>query len=66
MTMINATDTVHIPANMVLVPYEEYERLLTAEKNDAYRKKLEQSLEQIKQGKVVAKTMEELEAMEDE
>ena len=63
MTMIAATDTVRVPANMVLIPYEEYEKLLKARENDEYRKKLEKAVTQSKQGKVVVKSMEELEAL---
>lgn len=67
MTMTaTATDTVRISGNMVIIPEEEYEVLLRAKDNDEYRRKLEHSIEQSKQGKVVVKTMEELEAMENE
>ncbi len=57
-------DTVRIQANMVLIPENEYNELLRAKENDEYRKKLEKSLEQANQGKVVVKSMEELEKME--
>ena len=67
MTMTaNATDTIRISGNMVLISEEEYESLLKARENDEYRRKLEHSIEQSKQGKVVVKSMEELEAMENE
>lgn len=67
MTMTaTAADTIRISGNMVIIPEEEYECLLRAKANDDYRRKLEHSMEQSRQGKVVVKSMEELEAMESE
>ncbi|MBR1743575.1 MAG: toxin-antitoxin system antitoxin subunit [Lachnospiraceae bacterium] len=58
-----ANDTVRIQSNMVLISEDEYNELLRAKENDEYRKKLERSVEQANQGKVVVKSMEELEKM---
>lgn len=67
MTMVaTANDTIRISGEMVLISAEEYENLLRAKENDDYRRKLEKSLEQSKQGRVVVKSIEELEAMEHE
>lgn len=67
MTMVaTANDTIRISGEMVLISAEEYESLLKAKENDEYRRKLEKSMEQSKQGKVIVKSMEELEAMEHE
>ena len=67
MTMVaTANDTIRISGEMVLISAEEYESLLRAKENDDYRRKLEKSMEQSKQGKVVVKSIEELEAMEHE
>lgn len=67
MTMVaTANDTIRISGEMVLISAEEYESLLRAKENDEYRRKLEKSMEQSKQGKVIVKSMEELEAMEHE
>ena len=67
MTMVaTANDTIHISGEMVLISAEEYESLLREKENDEYRRKLEKSMEQSKQGKVIVKSLEELEAMEHE
>lgn len=53
MTMVaTANDTIRISGEMVLISAEEYESLLRAKENDEYRRKLEKSMEQSKQGKV--------------
>lgn len=52
--------------NAVLISEEEYNELLRIKNNSQYLYKLNQSIEQAKNGKVVVKTMEELEAMEHE
>ena len=52
--------------NVVLISEEEYNELQRIRNNSDYLYKLERSFEEARQGKVVGKTMEELEAMEDE
>ena len=52
--------------NAVLIGEQEYNELLKLKTNNEYILKLNNSIEQAKQGKVIQKTMEELEAMEDE
>ena len=52
--------------NVVLISLEQYNEYLRLEKNAKYLKKIDKSMKQIEEGKVVVKTMEELEAMEDE
>lgn len=52
--------------NVVLISLEQYNEYLRMEKNAKYLKKIDKSMKQIEEGKVVIKTMEELEAMEDE
>ena len=59
-------DIVRIQGNMVLIPEIEYEQLRKAWENERYRQKIEQSMEQSRQGKVIVKSLEELEAMESE
>ena len=52
--------------NMVWIDLSAYNELQKAKENLEYLMKLEESHKQIKEGKVVVKTMEELEAMADE
>lgn len=52
--------------NAILISEEEYNELLRIKNNAEYMYKLNRSIEQAKQGKVIVKTMEELEAMENE
>lgn len=52
--------------NVVLISLEQYNEYLRMEKNAKYLKKIDKSMKQVEQGKVVIKTMEELEAMENE
>lgn len=52
--------------NVVVISQAEYEDLQKAKRNAEYFAMLDKSYEQFSQGKVVIKTMEELEAMEDE
>lgn len=52
--------------NAVLIGEKEYNELLKLKDNAEYVSKLNYSIEQAKAGKVVQKTMEELEAMENE
>lgn len=49
--------------NVVILSEREYKELEKARNNMAYRAKLDLADEQIRQGRVVVKTMEELEAM---
>lgn len=59
-------DVVRIQGNMVLIPETEYEQMRKAWENERYRQKLERSMEQSRQGKVIVKSIGELEAMESE
>ncbi len=52
--------------NTVLIGEAEYNDLLRAKNNAEYFQKLMRSIEQAKQGDVVVRSMEELEAMADE
>ena len=52
--------------NVVLISLEQYNSLMKALRNAEYLEKIDKSLKQVEEGKVVVKTMEELEAMENE
>lgn len=52
--------------NVVIVSEKDYKEMEKARKNAAYLARLDLADEQISQGKVVVKTMDELEAMADE
>ncbi len=52
--------------NVVMISESEYNELLRLKNNAEYIYKLNRSIEQAKQGKVISKSMEELEAMENE
>ena len=52
--------------NVVLISLDYYNEIMKALRNVEYLAKLDKSIEQIEQGKVVTKTLEELEAMADE
>ena len=52
--------------NVVLISLEQYNSLIKAVRNSEYLDKIDKSIKQIEEGKVVVKTMEELEAMESE
>ena len=52
--------------NMVWIDLAAYNELQRAKENLEYIMKLDESYKQLDQGKVVVKTLEELEAMEDE
>lgn len=52
--------------NVVIISLEEWNALQKAARNVEYLGKLERSVNDIKEGKVVTKTMEELEEMENE
>lgn len=52
--------------NVVLISLEQYNEFLKIQRNSEYLKKIDKSMKQIEEGKVVVKTMEELEAMANE
>ena len=52
--------------NMVWIDLKNYNELQEAKQNLEYMTNLEESYKQLDNGKVVVKTMEELEALEDE
>lgn len=52
--------------NAVLISEDEYNELQRIKKNAEYMYKMNVSIEQAKEGKVVVKSMEELEALADE
>lgn len=52
--------------NVVLISLEQYNEFLRIKKNAEYLKKLDKSIKQIEEGKIVVKTIEELEAMANE
>ncbi len=52
--------------NVVMISESEYNELLRLKNNAEYIYKLNRSIEQAKQGRIVSKSMEELEAMENE
>ncbi|MBQ4378783.1 type II toxin-antitoxin system Phd/YefM family antitoxin [uncultured Treponema sp.] len=52
--------------NVVILSEKEYKAMEKARNNEAYLKMLEESERQLREGKVIEKTMEELLAMEDE
>lgn len=52
--------------NVVLMSLEKYNAMMKAARNAEYLDMIDRSMEQAKQGKVVVKTMKELEDMADE
>ena len=52
--------------NVVLISLEQYNEFLKMERNVEYLKKIDKSIKQVEEGKVVVKTIEELEEMENE
>ncbi|MBR0491227.1 MAG: type II toxin-antitoxin system Phd/YefM family antitoxin [Clostridia bacterium] len=52
--------------NVVLMSLESYNELIKSVKNVDYIYKIDKSMEQIEKGKTVTKSLEELEAMENE
>lgn len=58
-------DTVVISGDMIILPKAEYEKLIEDQNSLKFMKKMEHSMEQSRNGHVVVKTMEELEAMAD-
>lgn len=52
--------------NVVLISLEKYNEFIRNMKNTEYLNKIDKASKQVEEGKVVVKTMEELEAMTDE
>ena len=52
--------------NVVLMSLEQYNLLMKAIRNSEYLDKIDKSIEQVEKGKTITKTIEELEAMENE
>lgn len=52
--------------NVVIISLDEWNALQKAARNAEYLDMIDRSMEQAKQGKVVVKTIQELEAMENE
>ncbi len=52
--------------NVVIMSLDKYNSIMKATRNTEYLDMIDRSMEQIKQGKVVKKTMEELEEMVNE
>lgn len=52
--------------NVVIVSEEDYKELEKAKRNIEYMKMLDESDRQLREGRVIVKTMEELEAMANE
>lgn len=52
--------------NVVVISLDEYNSIQKRLRNAGYMDKIDKSIEQLRQGRVVVKTMEELEAMENE
>lgn len=52
--------------NVVLISLEQYNEFIRNMKNTEYLNKLDKSFKQVEKGKVVVKTIEELEAMTNE
>jgi antitoxin YefM len=52
--------------NVVIMSLDKYNAIIKAARNAEYLDMIDRSMEQIKQGKVVVKTLEELEEMADE
>lgn len=52
--------------NVVLMSLEQYNAVMKAVRNSEYLYKIDKSIEQVKNGKTITKTIEELEEMENE
>lgn len=52
--------------NVVLISLEQYNQVMKALRNVEYLNKIDKSIQQVKEGKTVVKTLEELEEMESE
>lgn len=50
--------------NVVIMSLEQYNNLMKAVRNSEYLDKIDKSIEQIKRGKTITKTIKELEEME--
>lgn len=59
-----ATDTVRISGDMVIIPSKEFEELKKAKEKMEYLTKLDKSYEQLREGKTISLSMEELREME--
>lgn len=59
-----ATDTVRISGDMVIIPSKEFEELKKAKEKMEYLTKLNKSYEQLREGKTISLSMEELREME--
>jgi len=60
---VNTFHRAHKNEDFVLVPERDYEAMATAWHNAEYLAKLDRSFQELEEGKVVVKTMEELEEM---
>jgi antitoxin YefM len=49
--------------NMVILPEKDYNEIIKAKQNAEYMEKIDRAFQQIEEGQVVVKTMEELEEM---
>jgi antitoxin YefM len=49
--------------NLIVLSERDYNEMARAHRNEEYLAKIEESLDQVRQGKTVRKTMDELEAM---
>lgn len=63
-TIAEPKSPIRITGNMVLLPEEDYERLLKAKENAEYLAKLDESSEQFRNGETISFSMNELKAME--
>ena len=52
--------------NVVLISLEKYNHVMKALRNAEYLEMIDKSMRQIKEGKIITKTIEELEAMTNE
>lgn len=52
--------------NVVIISLDEWNAIMKAARNAEYLDMIDRSMAQVKQGKIVTKTMDELEAMADE
>ena len=52
--------------NVVLISLEQYNHIMKALRNAEYLEKIDKSMQQIKDGKIVTKTIEELEEITNE
>ena len=52
--------------NVVLMSLEQYNEVMKALRNSEYLYEIDKAIEQVEKGKVVSKTIKELEAMENE